>query len=601
MKTIAKLTNLFVAVMLLSSTIATATTTEWAKSFGGDDNDQPYATAVDANGNLFVLTKYNTTCDFDPNPYKTVNVTPTSLLPSVALSKYDANGTFLWVKSFSANVKYSGSVLSGTMVVDKAGNVYFGGEFSGTTDFNPDPVGVANLTPEAITPAIYVGSNPKAGTYEAFHDAFVCKLDNNGNFVWVKQFRGDLNQEVLEISVDDANNVFIASDASGQTSIQTDFNPDPTATAILTNTSNESLFITKLDANGNYLWTKQLQGSSDRYCYGIKTDKDGNIYLGGHFLGTIYPDPSSKAVSLVTYNNNPTGTTDLFFIKWDAFGNYVWSKSFGGTGYDVFGNLDIDPTTNSIYITGEFGGVADFNMNPSNAKTLTSFGGSDGFLAKYDAAGNCEWVKQVGGSSQDKIDAVSLDALGNLFIGGYFSQTVNFDPSATNITFTSAGNYDAFIAKLDNNGNFKWVKQIGSMGNDWTGGLSATGDGNVFASGSFTFDASISNSSVTLTAINGYDTWLYKSSATTDIKELKFDASISVYPNPTFGKATVNLNKEYSHMQVTIRNIIGGEVLTSEYNDVSSINLNLPKQSGVYLVDLKNEKGHLQTLKVVKR
>jgi hypothetical protein len=587
-------------ILLLSISLTNAATTEWAKSYGGDDNDQPYATAVDANGNLFVLTKYMATCDFDPNPNKTVNVTPTSLMPSVALSKYDANGTFLWVKSFSANVIRSGSVLAGTMVLDKAGNVYFGGNFSATTDFNPDPVGVANLTPEAITPAIYEGNNPKAGTYEAFNDAFVCKLDNNGNFVWVKQFRGDLNQEVLEISVDDANNVFIASEAYGQNGIQTDFNPDPTATAILKNTSNESLFITKLDATGNYLWTKQIQGTGDRYCYGIKTDKDGNIYLGGHFLGTIYPDPSSKAVSLVTYNNNPTGTTDIFFIKWDASGNFIWSKSFGGTAYEVFGNLDIDPNTNSIYIAGEFSGVADFNMNPSNAKTLTSFGGGDGFLAKYDAAGNCEWVKQIGASSQDKIDVLSIDAPGNVFIGGYFSKTVNFDPTATNTTFTSAGNYDSFLAKLDNNGNFKWAKQIGSMGNDWTGGISATGDGNMFASGSFTFDAFISNNSVTLTAINGYDTWLYKSGTTTDLKNNRLEADINLYPNPTQGQTVINLNKEYNQMTVTVRNLLGAEISSNNYRNVRKINLDLKGESGLYLIELKDNTGKKRTMKVLK-
>jgi hypothetical protein len=244
-------------IAIISLQMVQAVPVEWVKNFGGLDDDQPYATAVDANGNIFILTLYKNECDFDPHAYKTAKVSPTSLLPSVAVSKYDANGNFLWVKSFSANSKNGGTVYAGTMVLDKAGNIYFGGNFSGITDFNPDPVAVANLTPEAITPAVMVPDPTtgnlvlKSGTFDASSDAYVCKLDNDGKFVWVKQFRGDINQDILEISVDEASNVFISTNAYGSTGIQTDFNPDPTATALLTNTSNSSQYIAKLDVDGN--------------------------------------------------------------------------------------------------------------------------------------------------------------------------------------------------------------------------------------------------------------------------------------------------------------------------------------------------------------
>jgi len=577
-------------LILLVSVHTQAATTEWAKSFGGEDDDQPYATAVDGNGNLFVLTQFKYTCDFDPHTYKTANVTPTSLMASVAVSKYDANGNFIWVKSFSINTPNGGTFYAGTMVLDKAGNVYFGGNFSGTTDFNPDPLVVANLTPQPVT-----HSNPDYDSGNA--DGFVCKLDNNGNFVWVKQFLGDLNQDVLKISVDDASNVFVSAISAGLTGIQADFNPDPTDTAIFTNTSNESQYIVKLDAAGNYVWAKQLQGTGDKYCYGIKTDTDGNLYLGGHFLNKIYPDPSKTT----TYHTAPEGTTDLFFIKWDANGNYVWSKSFGGTSYDVFGSLEIEPATNSIYISGDFFGTVDFNMNPSNKKILSTTGNNDGFLAKYDAAGNCEWAKQIGGAGQDKVQLISLDALGNVFIGGQFAKTINFDAGVSNVSFTSAGNSDAFIAKLDNKGNFKWAKQIGGLGWDWTGGIGAIRDGNVFATGVFTFDASIGFTGEPLTAVGGREVWMFKSSLTTDVKGIKLDANISIFPNPTLGQTLINLNKEFSDITVTVRNLMGAEIYNKNYRNVSKISLNLQGESGLYFVDLKDNNGKLQTLKVVKK
>jgi hypothetical protein len=463
-------------------------------------------------------------------------------------------------------------------------------------------VAVANLTPEAITPVIQI-TDPtsgnlvnKPGTYDASQDAYVCKLDNDGKFVWVKQFRGDINQDILEISVDEASNVFISTNAYGSTGIQTDFNPDPTATALLTNTSNSSQYIAKLDVDGNYVWAKQLKGTDDRYCYGVKADKDGNVYLGGHFMGTIYPDPSSTNNSM-----KPIGLHDIFLIKWNATGNYVWSKSFGGTSYDVFGSMEIDPTSGSIYISGEFLGTVDFNMNPSNKKTLSTTGNNDGFLAKYDAAGNCEWAKQYGGAGQDKVQLISLDALGNVFIGGQFAKTVNFDAGASNVSFTAAGYGDAFIVKLDNQGSFKWAKQIGGLGWDWSGGVSATGDGNVFAAGVYTFDASISDNATTLTAEGGREVWMFKSSATTDIKELKLNAKVSIYPNPTFGKAVLNLNTIAGEVAVTIRSAVGGQISSQSYKDVTKIDLNFPKASGLYLVELKDAKGRVQTLKVLKK
>ena len=586
------LKSLFAVAIFITISFQTvqASSTEWVKSFGGNNDDQPYATAVDANGNLFVLTKYLETCDFDPNPNKTANETPTSLSRSVAVSKYDANGVFKWVKSFSANSVGGGAVYAQSMVLDKAGNIYFAGNFSGITDFNPDPVAVANLTPQPVnlTNPDYASGN---------EDGYVCKLDNNGNFVWVKQILGDINQEVLQLCVDDASNIYISSISSGSNGIQTDFDPDPTATNILTNTSNESQYITKLDVDGKFVWAKQIQGTDDRYSYGLKTDKSGNIYIGGHYIGTIYPNPTNKSTSMTAKSLH-----DIFFIKWDAAGNYIWSKSFGDTGYDVFGAMDIDQVSGSVYISGQFSGSVDFNAKSAPAKTLVADGGNwDGFFAKYDGSGNCLWAKRIGGTGSDNVGALSVDGLGNLFVGGMFQNTANFDAGASNLSLTSAGNYDGFIMKLDTLGSFKWVKQIGGLGNDWAVGVAATGDGNIFAAGGFTFDAAVSDNTTTLTAVNGYDAWMYKSSATTAINELKQDSKISIYPNPTSGKAVVNLNKEYQSVSVIIRSATGSEFSTRNYQDVSKIDLDFPAAKGLYFVELRGKNNVIQNFKVVRK
>ena len=94
---------------------------------------------------------------------------------------------------------------------------------------------------------------------------------------------------------------------------------------------------------------------------------------------------------------------------------------------------------------------------------------------------------------------------------------------------------------------------------------------------------------------------MFKSSFTTALKDTKLDANISIFPNPTLGQTVINLNKEFSEMTVTVRNLLGAVISSNNYHDVSKINLNLQGESGLYLVDLKDSKGKLQTLKVVKK
>jgi hypothetical protein len=181
-----------------------------------------------------------------------------------------------------------------------------------------------------------------------------------------------------------------------------------------------------------------------------------------------------------------------------------------------------------------------------------------------------------------------------------FSEVADMDPEAAVVNFTSAGNYDAYINKFDKDGSLIWAKQIGSMGSDWGNSVTALGDGNVFASGTFAFTAEVGLTGDPLESVGGYDTWLFKSSLTTDIKNTKLEFNISVYPNPTQGQTVINLNKVFSEMTVTVRNLLGAEISSNNYHNVSRIDLNLLGESGLYLVELKNEKGQINTLKVLK-
>jgi Tfp pilus assembly protein PilZ len=114
--------------------------------------------------------------------------------------------------------------------------------------------------------------------------------------------------------------------------------------------------------------------------------------------------------------------------------------------------------------------------------TLTSYGDFDIFLAKYSIAGNLVWVRQMGGASRDHGYGVAVDASGHVYQTGVFQATAAFGDT----TLTSHGDFDVFVAKCDSEGNLLWITQAG--GSTWSFGLgiAADGTGNGYVTGFFT-------------------------------------------------------------------------------------------------------------------
>lgn len=137
-----------------------------------------------------------------------------------------------------------------------------------------------------------------------------------------------------------------------------------------------------------------------------------------------------------------------------------WVKGAGGTGNDIGVLVQVDDSGN-VYMTGTYSNTASFATTPT-ATQLTTAGGTDIFLAKYDSLGTCLWVKSMGGSSTDQPADIKLDASGNIYISGRFSTTADFDPGPGTANLVSAGNVDAFLAKYSNSGNYLWANNIAS-------------------------------------------------------------------------------------------------------------------------------------------
>jgi hypothetical protein len=362
---------------------------------------------------------------------------------------------FEWARQFADTENDEGR----SIAVDASGNVYTAGIFTGTVDFDPGP-GVHKLIAyDNIIP-----------------DIFISKLDSSGNFVWVKKLGGLEGEGVTSMVIDESGNVYTTGSFTGYA----DFDPGAAYYPLhATGTGYyPDIFISKLDSSGNFVWAKQMGGSSYEYGEFITLDNSGNIYSIGAFYNTTDFDPGPQ-----TYNLTALGLTDIYISKLDTSGTFVWAKQIGGTNFDFGTSIDIDGTGN-IYIAGSFIDTVDFDPGPG-VHNLIAGSYESIFMSKLNASGDFVWAKQFDGTFQDKVIAMTLDEKGNVFTTGSFFDSTDFDPGIDTCYLTSAGSDDVFISKLESAGNFVWAKQLGGDFYDESYAIATDASGNVYTAGFF--------------------------------------------------------------------------------------------------------------------
>jgi hypothetical protein len=141
----------------------------------------------------------------------------------------------------------------------------------------------------------------------------------------------------------------------------------------------------------------------------------------------------------------------------------------------------LDPSGN-VYITGKFSSTVDFDPGVGTFNLVCPLN-FQAFILKLDNSGNFIWAKQVGGTGVSQAEAISIDAQGNVYTTGNFTQTAVFDSGSGLYNLTSFDNKDIFIAKLDASGNFIWVKQIGGTDNQYGMSIAIDDFDNVYTAG----------------------------------------------------------------------------------------------------------------------
>ncbi len=240
------------------------------------------------------------------------------------------------------------------------------------------------------------------------------------------------------------------------------------------------ILISTITKAQDYKWTQSFGGTNSDYSRGVVIDKAGNMYIAGSFKGTVDFNPGSGT------DSHTSGTyDDIYIVKLDASGNFIWAKTYGSADYDYPNAIAIDESAN-LYIAGTFTGTTDLNPSSSSTDAHTSNGSYDVFIEKLDSAGKFKWGKSFGGTGSDYVRSIALDASDNVYVTGYYADEVDFDPSSGTDKNTSKGGDDVYIEKLDASGNFVWVTTFGGSSTDKGYGIATDVSGNVYVTGSFT-------------------------------------------------------------------------------------------------------------------
>lgn len=242
-----------------------------------------------------------------------------------------------------------------------------------------------------------------------------------------------------------------------------------------------TVFIQKLSQSGNHLWTKQVGDSGSAYCNSACLDKDENILITGFFSGTVDFDPGIGVFEL----NTIVGNSYYYILKLNVNGDFIWARNFGGNSFNYGYDIATDSARN-VYTTGHFGGSVDFI---GNGNSCISHGGLDIFIHKLDADGNPLWAKTIGGGYSDVGYGLDVDDNGNVFIGGIFGASVDFNPGEGIKEISSTGELDAFALKLTSNGDFEWVRTFGGIWYDYAYDVKCTSENDLIVTGSFFSDA----------------------------------------------------------------------------------------------------------------
>ena len=487
-----------------------------ARVWGGDSLDVGVGLAVDAAGNAYVAGYFNALfnpADFDPGPGTRLQQSngnqdgfiiqltpPTGAIGDLVWLDLDGNGiqdageagvagaaVELYYSHDSVRGNFDDSRL-GAVITDDTGGYLFDGLASGNYYVvSHAPIGFTFTTQNAGTDDSADSDVSSTGISDLFtlqpgqrdttRDTGVGGSSPDFGFgLRVGAAGADFGSSV---ATDHEGNVYV----TGQFQGTVDFDPGPTTVSLTAQAVDG--FVAKYTPDGALVWARRFGGNSDDWGVDLEVDADGNVYMTGRFGRFFDADPGQGVLTL-----QPIGTSDIFVLKLDTDGSYLWSKGFGGSGGENVAALSLDADRN-VYLAGNFFGTVDFNPTPGTANVfqLSSSGNNDAFVLTLNSDGDFIRAVSFGGVGDDVVKGLAVDASGSAHTTGFFTGTADFNPapgSGNVYSLVSAGSSDSFLSKLNPDGSFAWAVRHGTAGQDQeSNAVRVDDDGNVYAAGGF--------------------------------------------------------------------------------------------------------------------
>jgi hypothetical protein len=262
-------------------------------------------------------------------------------------------------------------------------------------------------------------------------------------------------------------------------------NLDPAGNDPHTGVGGGNMWLNKVDANGDFVFGYTWPSMSGYHCYiwGVEVDDNDDLYVCGHFVGTIDFDPGPGEDNHTA--SGGSGRLDAFLMKFHSDGTYMWGESWGGSSDVTAFDIVLDDN-GYAFITGYFFYTAD--IDPTDGVDLRSASSgsgnvTDGYLIKIDTDGNYIWGRTWGAGGTTYGFDCTVDGSGNPSATGTFSGTADMDPTTGVQNHTSNGAGDTYIIKFLSDGAWDW--SIGFGGDSWDQINDIVGDpqGNLYATG----------------------------------------------------------------------------------------------------------------------
>ncbi len=254
---------------------------------------------------------------------------------------------------------------------------------------------------------------------------------------------------------------------------------DPTSgTDMHTSNGGTDIFLTKLNNDGSYAYSYSWGNATTDSDSSIAIDGNGEVYVTGQFNETVDFDPTAG-----TDEHTSNGDYDIFVTKIHANGTYDRTFTLGGIYGDYSRSLAFD-STNALYITGTFQQSIDFD--PSGGTDVhAAIAGNDAFLTKILSDGSYGYTYTWGGATQESSTSLAVDGNNTIYVGGYYGDSVDFDPTSGTDTHVSNGGLDGFLMKFNADGSYAYTYTIGNANDDEVYGITTDSQGAVYLTGWF--------------------------------------------------------------------------------------------------------------------